>query len=125
MLRWLEEFELKHAEFIKSINSFQSMADAWNTLANTDEDKARAAFARYRSNAYLILHDQAVDLFAKTGERRFVKLEGGNLVTAVRAFRETELDWFQELINGEALASVDGEYPGRRVLPVLIIRVAP
>jgi hypothetical protein len=102
MLRWMEEFELKHAEFLKSINSFQAMSTAWSTLANAEGNPARAAFARYRSNTYTILRDHAVSLFTKTAEARFVDPEGGSIVAAIRTFRKTELAWLRELINDEA-----------------------
>jgi hypothetical protein len=107
MLRWMEEFELKHTEFLKSINSFQTMSTAWDTLANAEEDPARAAFARHRSNAYVTLHDHAVNLFTRTAEARFVDPDGGSIVEALRTFRKTELAWLQELVNDE---SPSGDY---------------
>jgi hypothetical protein len=121
MMRWLEEFELKHAEFAKTINSFRTMANTWNTLADTEDDDARAAFARHRSNTFLILHDHAVAVFSKTADSQFVNPKGGDLIAAIRMFRETELGWFRQLVTSEPPASSSGTCSSNSLLRVLIV----
>jgi hypothetical protein len=97
MSRWLEEFELKHIEFIRCIRSFQTMHFAWAAMASKAVGAGRTAFARRQSTMYLDLHNEAKDWFARKGETRFVNLanyyDTTSFVDAVRQFRERELGW--------------------------------
>lgn len=103
-MRWLEEFELKHIEFIRCIGSFNTMHSIWDTMANAATQPGPAAFARRQATVYCNLRDDAKRWFAQKGEQRFVSSiqdgHGGSatsLVKAVRQFREHELGWLARM----------------------------
>jgi hypothetical protein len=92
MMRWLEEFELKHAEFIRCIKSFHAMATAWSTLATTETREGYAAFARYQADIYGRLHRDAEDLFKKNAEPSLYESRD-NLIEGIQKLRRRELAW--------------------------------
>jgi hypothetical protein len=100
MLQWLEEFELKHVEFLRCIKSFYSMHSIWDTIAKDSAEPGHAAFTRHQSNIYLDLHDDAKAWFTRKGEARFVNMQESTIVQTVRRFREQELGWLEALANG-------------------------
>jgi 23S rRNA A1618 N6-methylase RlmF len=105
MLRWLEELETKHAEFTRCILSFEAMTSAWKALSQKDQRENYAAFARRQAWIYQNLLDDTRELYVEKGETRFVSPEG-NLVDAVRAFRQNELGWLLELAGDSEMPNV-------------------
>jgi hypothetical protein len=97
MLRWLEEFELTHADFIRCIQHFDSIHSIWQSIATKASKPGYAAFARRQSAIYKDLRDDAKSLFAKKGEPRFVNIQVSEMVPVVQSFRELELGWLAEL----------------------------
>jgi hypothetical protein len=100
MMRWLEEFELKHAEFSRCITGFHAMETGWDTVAKTAADEGYAGYARRQAKVYRELYDDAVSLFSLVGEARFVK-PSGTILEAVQEFRQDELDWLRVLLEEE------------------------
>jgi hypothetical protein len=100
MMRWLEEFELKHIELIRCIRSFNKMHSVWEVMSKTVQKPGHAAFARRQSTIYVDLRNDAEKLFREKGEARFVSLglhDDSHLVDAVRQFRDAELSWLKQL----------------------------
>jgi hypothetical protein len=97
----MEEFELKHVEFIRCIRSFDKMSLIWEQLASNATRSGYAEFARHQADIYSELHCDAKALFAKHGEPQFVIAgESSTLTTffnAVEAFRDDELGWFKKI----------------------------
>jgi hypothetical protein len=73
MMRWMEEFELKHAEFVRCIRSFQFMSVTWEQMASKATDPGYAAFGRQQADTYRVLCEDAEKLVTQHGEARFVK----------------------------------------------------
>jgi len=102
MMRWMEEFELKHAEFTRCIRYFDYMERTWQILASKDTSTrpGYAAFARRQAHTYSKLSQDAQELFQKHGEERFVHPET-TLIDSISKFREEELSWFTDLTQVE------------------------
>jgi hypothetical protein len=101
-MRWLEEFELKHMEFIRCIRSFNTMHTVWNAIGKKATKPGPAAFAFRQSTFYRDLHDDAKGWFIRKGERRFVQLVDGvdnvaDFVRTARQFRKQELGWLTQM----------------------------
>jgi hypothetical protein len=99
MLRWMEEFEMKHVEFSRTIRSFLTMTETWTSLAKAAQDEGMAAFARHQAGIYRELYDDSVSIFRQTADPRFVEPDGGDLLDAIKAFREGELSWLRKLAS--------------------------
>jgi hypothetical protein len=100
-MRWMEEFELKHMEFVRCIRSFAYTSQAWETLSDSEDIRpGYPEFARRQSNFYRELYADASLLFEKYGEERFVRPKA-SLIDAIQDFREQELSWFRELASPE------------------------
>jgi hypothetical protein len=97
MHRWLEEFELKHTEFKRSIRAFHTMHTVWDTMASKSTLPGHAAFARRQSTIYLDLHNDAKSWFAEAGVPRFVNAADSDFVQELLSFREEELGWLNKL----------------------------
>jgi hypothetical protein len=100
MMRWLEEYELKHVEFQRCIESFRFMRVAWATLAAKSPEPGRAAFANRQSSVYRELQFDAEHLFKSKGLAEIVSCTTGDmnaLVEVIREFRRKELGWLTEL----------------------------
>jgi hypothetical protein len=94
MLRWLEDFELKHVEFVRCIRYFESMHRAWTAMESScPNSPGYAAFARRQSATFRALKEDAEVWFARAGAPRFVKLSGRSLAEELKAFRKQELEW--------------------------------
>jgi hypothetical protein len=92
MMRWLEEFELKHAEFIRCINGFGAMASAWSTIAAAEARDGYAAFARHQADIYHQLREDAEKLFKKNAEPSLFESRD-NLIGGIQKLRRQELAW--------------------------------
>jgi hypothetical protein len=102
MMRWLEEYELKHVEFQRCIESFRKMHTIWDSLAEKSSDPGYAAFARHRSCIYHDLKREAETLFIAKGNKAFQKFKPEDqeaMLRAVIQFRAQELDWLRELAH--------------------------
>jgi hypothetical protein len=108
MMRWLEEFELKHVEFVRCISSFRAMATAWGSIADGETRGGYAAFARHQSHIFCNLHDDAVRLFEKNAEPG-LRAAKDDLVEGIRKLRKRELGWLWKLV-GLDLAMEAGAY---------------
>lgn len=71
MMRWLEEFELKHVEFMRSIKSFERMSSVWAELASKTPLPGNAAFARKQSETFKTLSKDASDWFSRRPNHDF------------------------------------------------------
>jgi hypothetical protein len=99
-MRWLEEYELKHVEFHRCIESFRFMRVAWSSLAAKSLNPGQSAFASRQSSVYRELQLDAEHLFKSKGLAEFVECVAGDMdafVKAVREFRRRELGWLTEL----------------------------
>ena len=93
MMRWLEEFELKHMEFIRCIKSFESMRAIWGTIANRHTGLGYSAFAHRQSSMYSDLREDAISRFKHVGNPELIKGDTPSFIKAVQEFREKQLSW--------------------------------
>jgi hypothetical protein len=96
MMRWIEEFEMKHAELTRCIRSFDYMSQVWEELSKKDARPGYAEFGRRQASVYQKLCTDAVSLFQIHGEARFVHPKT-TLTEAISTFRKQELAWFTAL----------------------------
>jgi hypothetical protein len=96
MMRWIEEFELKHAELARCIRSFDHMSHVWEELAEKDARSGYAEFGRRQASIYRKLCTDASNLFRTHGEEHFVDSKT-TLTDAISTFRKQELSWFTVL----------------------------
>jgi hypothetical protein len=117
MMRWLEEFELKHVEFVRTIRSFQTLAAAWSTVASRAKDEGRSGFAHRQAAMYQELQRDASRLLTETTEPRFTGSEE-EVIAALHSFRTNELSWLRQLAGeedhdwGEHMGNEDGNDDG-------------
>jgi hypothetical protein len=98
MMRWLEEFELKHVELIRCITGLRTMEEAWEAIAEAGADDGYAAFARRQSSLYHDLHDDAADLFDLVAAPQLNQSEE-DILQAIQVFHQDELRWLRELVE--------------------------
>jgi hypothetical protein len=100
MTRWLEEYEKKHAEFIRCINHFEKMRTVWFDLAAGNQHRpGYASFGRRQSSIYRAFRDNATAHFRSVGDPLFVELGDTRLSDAVSEFHEREMDWLTTFIK--------------------------
>lgn len=96
MMRWLEEFELTHVDFMRCLKSFHKMHEIWLSLASGfPSSHSAAAFARRQSHIYLDLHKQALTWFTGSADPRFLHITEENIIEVIQEFRKTELGWLE------------------------------
>jgi hypothetical protein len=100
MMRWLEEFELKHAEFTRCIKSFKHMQGVWESLASEASKPGYTPFALRQADMYHGLYQDAQQLFDKHGEANLVK-GSPTFMSAACMFQEKELAWLEYLMNSK------------------------
>jgi hypothetical protein len=89
--RWLEAFEVKHAEFERTITYFKVMDVVWSHLAKRAEGGS-AAYARKKAGMYRRMAVDGKDLYAKVGEPKLMdRPSGQTLADAVLEWRKTEM----------------------------------
>ena len=98
-LRWLEEFEVKHLEFIRCIRYFDSMSDIWNTLARNEPRSGYRAFAYRQTSTFKDLKKDADTRFRAVGYGPFVRDDGRGFIKAVEELRVSELSWLTEMVK--------------------------
>lgn len=113
MMRWLEEFELKHVELIRCITGLRSTEKVWEALAKANTDQGYTAFARRQSSIYRGLHDDAVAVFDRVATPALHKSEG-EILLAIQTFHHDELRWFRQLLEEED-RTVSRRYPSASV----------
>ena len=96
-MRWLEEFELKHVEMMRTIKAFFHMHEVWNSLASTSKNDGYAGYARRQSANYLELSENAKGLFEAEGDERQCHMNELTFVELVQKFRKEELDWLDSI----------------------------
>ena len=98
MLRWLEEFELKHIEFFQCIQTFQKLHLVFAESAKCEDRKGYATFARRQAAMYQDLQIQAKDLFGRVGEPRLTASDCESaMVVSIQLIRQNELTWLELL----------------------------
>lgn len=95
MMRWLEEFELKHVDFMRCIKSFEKMRSVWTDLAEKVLLPGERAFARKQAATYDYLQKDASEWFGKTAEPRFLNMTEETLIKTITDFRAKELSWLK------------------------------
>lgn len=94
----MEQFELKHVEFIRCMKYFDTMSSVWSNLALKAPHISEASFAKRQSFIYLTLHDDASKWFTKVAAPRFRSMTEDNMIQMVADFRHEELAWMEEYI---------------------------
>ncbi|THU94988.1 hypothetical protein K435DRAFT_859998 [Dendrothele bispora CBS 962.96] len=74
MYRWMEQFEIKHAEFARVISHFRTMSSTWNSLAESHESPGHTAYAKRHAMMYMDLAEDAELRFKRVGHPEFVVL---------------------------------------------------
>ncbi|THU92548.1 hypothetical protein K435DRAFT_800385 [Dendrothele bispora CBS 962.96] len=98
MYRWMEQFEIKHAEFARVISHFRTMSSTWNSLAESHESPGHTAYAKRHAMMYKDLTEDAELRFKRVGHPEFVILaEDVLLHERVAKWREKQLEWMVSL----------------------------
>lgn len=92
-MRWLEEFELKHVEFMRSVQYFDTMREVWGQLAVEADHEGITSFCKRQSCLFDSLRENTKAWFNRVAEPRFVNITEENIVSVLRDFREHELGW--------------------------------
>ena len=99
-MRWLEEVEVKHVEFLRTIKHFDASYRAWDSIAKQESRPGFATFARKQCSTYAALRDDALRLFKAAGDVRFVGVrDARELLGAIYEFRRDELGWLGSHIS--------------------------
>jgi hypothetical protein len=106
MMRWLEEFELKHVEFVRCISSFHTTATTWKTIADNETRDGYAAFARYQSSIFHQLRDEAESMFQKNAEPGLLQSRD-DLIGGIQKLRRRELGWLWKMAGLDPDAGSD------------------
>lgn len=73
--RWREQYEIKHAEFVRIIKTFSRMADIWHGLANHQDLPEAVAYARRHAAIFSRLASDARALYRRCGHPTLVGTE--------------------------------------------------
>ena len=99
MLRWLEELELKHLEFLRMIKTFDTMSGFWSDMSSRQLHSGYAAFARRQASYLTDLRDDARRRYRSACAEAFVNSTEASFVADVIKFRAQELFWFNSIVN--------------------------
>jgi hypothetical protein len=92
MLRWLEQLEIKHAEFERVVKYFTSLSEVWSTVAAKSISSGGMAFARSQVSMYAGMASEADRRYTSTAIERLRKRVPGCLLSdAVEQFRSIVL----------------------------------
>ncbi len=101
--RWLEQVEIKHAEYARVIRSFNQSVLVWTELAGTAEAGGRlghAAYARREAAKFAKLKSDAEESFKKVGIPVLRNIpEGQVLADVVMLNRKQEQRFFPEVVS--------------------------
>lgn len=99
MYRWMEQFEMKHAEFERTISFFNMMATTWSQLAQKASQPGFVAYANRHAAMYTDLTNDADIRYKQIGHPDFINLrEGRILADAVAEWRTRWLAWMGPLV---------------------------
>ncbi len=88
---WLEQMEIKHAEFGRAVQSFGYTSEAWARRVPSAETPGHAAYARKQSAKYAKLKQDAEDAFKRVGMPMFREIPAGTtLIDQMVRFRVEE-----------------------------------
>jgi hypothetical protein len=105
MLRWLEQFELKHVEFTRCIKYFDYFSNIWSAIASTESRPGYRAFANKQATTFHDMKIAANTRFLSVGYKGFVGIDGADFIAAVEKFRQEEFTWLTSLAEGRAQTS--------------------
>lgn len=88
MHHWLEQWEIKHAEFEQCIRSFKTLDDVWTTISKAQTLPGHAAYARKQAHIYKMLQSEASKHYKDVGEQSLrQRAEGESLADAITKWR--------------------------------------
>jgi hypothetical protein len=104
LYRWLEQLELKHADFERSIQAFGKTEEMWTAVARTERDRGRlghAAFAGRQAKIYNGLRGGAEVVYWRCGVKGLIdeKSSGKPLWKRAESFREAELKRLPQMVR--------------------------
>jgi hypothetical protein len=104
MYRWLEQLELKHVDFERSIQAFGKKVESWTELAIVEREQGRpghAAYAVRQANVYKGLREEAECVYHRCASKVLVEGYGSGKPVWQRAmdFREGELQRLIQLVS--------------------------
>ena len=98
-MRWLEEFELKHIEFMRCIKTFETMRAIWGTISKRHDKPGYKAFAQRQANMYSDLRDDALSRFKHVANPNLLRGDIQSLIQAIWDFRQIQLSWLFEAVK--------------------------
>ncbi|THU99408.1 hypothetical protein K435DRAFT_659064, partial [Dendrothele bispora CBS 962.96] len=100
MYRWMEQFELKHAEFERTILFFRRTSNAWLSLANPALSPGHGTFAKRQAAVYNDLAKDAELRYKAVGHPAFIELpEDTILAQRVEEWRMQQLSWMKDMVS--------------------------
>ena len=73
MERWREEWEIKQADFLRCIRSFNKMSCVWEEMARTSIKDGKCAYAKHKSALFKEMEQHARKLFNDAGYGHLIK----------------------------------------------------
>ncbi|KAE9395066.1 hypothetical protein BT96DRAFT_826785 [Gymnopus androsaceus JB14] len=99
LYRWMEQFELKHAEFERTIWFFRTMGRVWDAMAQKALTPGSTAYAKHHSAIFTDLANNAEKSYKKIAHPDFIDLADGQILAdAVAQWREKWLAWMTLLV---------------------------
>ncbi|KAF4608969.1 hypothetical protein EYR40_001322 [Pleurotus pulmonarius] len=91
MLRWMEQHEMKLAEFLRTLRSFDTMAKAWASLAESDPQRPRwsaghVAYARQKSMMYSTMLQEGSARLDAAGYKDIREKDNGTNAELIKVF---------------------------------------
>jgi hypothetical protein len=92
MDRWHEQLEIKQAEFLRCIRSFNRMKEVWNLLAEQQphEKPGHQAYARQKSAMYKHMENDGREKLKAAGYGALLEEDGMTLVDHILAQRQAD-----------------------------------
>jgi hypothetical protein len=73
MERWREEWEIKQADFLRCIRSFNKMSCVWDEMARNSTKVGKCAYAKHKSALFKEMEQHARKLFNDAGYGHLIK----------------------------------------------------
>lgn len=102
--RWLEQIEIKHAEFMRCIKSFEKMKQVWTSLAEYHSDDSRpghVAYARQKAAMYGRMQQECTTRYNSCGVPILVRknVVDSTLADRVALYRQQEEAWMADMVR--------------------------
>ncbi|KAK7026078.1 hypothetical protein VNI00_015724 [Paramarasmius palmivorus] len=98
MYRWMEQFEIKHAEFERTIAHFKKMEEVWISMATRGTTSGHSAHAFHQGVVFRNLAAQALARYQSVCHPSFAHRDRGTMLAdKVLEWRNEQLRWMDDM----------------------------